>query len=127
MKTKHLLPAAMTLIFATACELVPAEQPDPDDIPIRIVSSVTKVSGDQFDDNDAVGIYAVNATAITRDSWKPGVLARSGNHLDNVRFTLSDYNTMEEIDYTVDCMKEIIKKLRSMSPQFKEYAKRMQL
>ena len=34
---------------------------------------------------------------------------------------------MEEIDYTVDCMKEIIKKLRSMSPQFKEYAKRMQL
>lgn len=45
----------------------------------------------------------------------------------NVRFTLSDYNTMEEIDYTVDCMKEIIKKLRSMSPQFKEYAKRMQL
>ena len=99
MKTKHLLPAAMTLIFATACELVPAEQPDPDDIPIRIVSSVTKVSGDQFDDNDAVGIYAVNATAITRDSWKPGVLAQSGNHLDNVRFTLSGTEWAADKEY----------------------------
>ena len=68
MNAKCLIPAATTLIFAVACELTPTVKPDPVDIPIRIVSSVTKVSGDQFDDNDAVGIYAVNATEITRDS-----------------------------------------------------------
>ena len=99
MNAKCLIPAATTLIFAVACELIPTAKPDPVDIPIRIVSSVTKVSGDQFDDNDAVGIYVVNATASTSNTWNPGALAQSGNHLDNVRFTLSGNKWAADKEY----------------------------
>lgn len=35
-----------------------------------------------------------------------------------VRFTLSDENTLEEIDKTVDITKEVVEKLRKMSPHY---------
>ena len=33
----------------------------------------------------------------------------------NIRFTLGRFNTMEEVDYTVDCLKQIVERLRSFS------------
>jgi cysteine desulfurase len=36
-----------------------------------------------------------------------------------IRFTFGKENTMEEVNYTVDKLKEIVKKLRDMSPLFK--------
>ena len=38
-----------------------------------------------------------------------------------LRLTLSEQTTEEEIDTTVEALKEIIAKLRSMSPAFKEW------
>jgi cysteine desulfurase len=38
-------------------------------------------------------------------------------HLNsNVRFTLGKFNTKQEIDYTVDALKEVVKRLRSFTP-----------
>lgn len=37
-----------------------------------------------------------------------------------IRFTFGKENTMEEVDYTVDALKKIVKRLRLMSPLFKE-------
>jgi len=34
----------------------------------------------------------------------------------SIRFSLSKYNTKEEIDYTVDKLKEKVQELRSISP-----------
>ena len=38
-----------------------------------------------------------------------------------LRFTISDANTREEIDYTVEALKEIVEKLRNMSSKYKAY------
>lgn len=38
-----------------------------------------------------------------------------------LRFTISDRNTLEEIDYTVEALKEIVIKLRKMSAQYRAY------
>lgn len=34
----------------------------------------------------------------------------------NIRFTLGKFNTKEEIDYTVDCLKDTVERLRSFTP-----------
>lgn len=41
----------------------------------------------------------------------------------SVRFTLSEYNTKEEIDFTVDRLKEAVAKLRTMSPAYQRFLK----
>lgn len=79
----------LSMALVPGCKSEPAGPEDVDRIPIRISSSVTKVSGDQFNDGDAVGIYVVNASEASEGSWSPGTLEQSGNHLDNVEFTLS--------------------------------------
>lgn len=38
-----------------------------------------------------------------------------------IRFGLGKYNTKEEIDYTLDCLVEVIERLRSISPLWNEY------
>jgi cysteine desulfurase len=35
----------------------------------------------------------------------------------SLRFSLSRYNTTEEIDYTLDALEEIVTRLRAMSPE----------
>lgn len=40
-----------------------------------------------------------------------------------VRFTFSEENTKEEIDYVADELKDIVKKLREISPSYQEYLK----
>ena len=42
----------------------------------------------------------------------------------SVRFTLSDATTLEEIDYTVDTLKNIVQRLRSMSPLYEDFIKK---
>lgn len=41
----------------------------------------------------------------------------------SLRLTLSDETTMEEIDETVECLKVIVEKLRSLSPMYEVYKK----
>ena len=42
----------------------------------------------------------------------------------SLRLTLGDENTLEEMDYVVDSVKEIVAKLRSMSPLYEDYMKK---
>ena len=42
----------------------------------------------------------------------------------SLRLTLSEETTMEQIDYTVDCIKKIVARLRSMSPLYEDYMKK---
>jgi len=37
----------------------------------------------------------------------------------SIRFSFGKHNTLEEIDYAVDVVKEAVEKLRAMSPLFK--------
>lgn len=42
----------------------------------------------------------------------------------SLRLTLSEKTTMEEIDYTVDKLKAIIERLRSMSPLYEDFVRK---
>lgn len=42
----------------------------------------------------------------------------------SLRLTLSDEITKDQLDYVVDHLKEIVAKLRSMSPLYEDYAKK---
>lgn len=42
----------------------------------------------------------------------------------SLRLTLSDENTLEEIDYTVEKIKEIVDKLRKMSPLYEDFIRK---
>ena len=42
----------------------------------------------------------------------------------SLRLSLSEYTTKEEIDYTVDCLKEIVARLRDMSPLYEDFVKK---
>ena len=42
----------------------------------------------------------------------------------SLRLTLSEETTKEEIDYVVDCLKEIVAQLRSMSPLYEDFVKK---
>ena len=41
----------------------------------------------------------------------------------SIRFSFGKHNTMEEVNYTVDKLKEIVQKLREMSPLYSEMIK----
>lgn len=42
----------------------------------------------------------------------------------SVRFTISEFNTLSEIDYTINRLKEIVDKLRDMSIEYKAFKKK---
>jgi cysteine desulfurase len=70
---------------------------------------------------DEHGICASSGSACTSGSLQPShVLRAMGVPFTmahgSVRFSLSIYNTAEEIEFVIDKMPDIIKKLRSMSP-----------
>jgi cysteine desulfurase len=73
---------------------------------------------------DLVGIAASSGSACTSQSLEPShvLLAVFGNperaH-GSIRFTLGKNSTKEEIDYTIQNLKKIVKKLRAMSPLYK--------
>ena len=84
---KTILP--LITLFAATCFISCDKNINPEStekIPIRISSTVTKVSGDTFEKGDAIGLYVVNATENEDGSWESGTLADTGNHLDNIRY-----------------------------------------
>lgn len=75
---------------------------------------------------DQAGICASSGSACTSGSLDPShvLLAIGLPHETahgSLRMTLSDKNTMEEIDYTVDELKKIIERLRGMSPLYEDF------
>lgn len=67
------------------------------------------------------GIAVSSGSACSSDSLQPShVLIAMGIPAEfahgTLRFSLGKYNTKEEIDYTVECLVEIISKLRELSP-----------
>lgn len=72
---------------------------------------------------DMRGICASSGSACASGSKDPShVLLAIGLSQDeargSLRLTLSEENTREEMDETVECLKEIIRKLRDMSPLY---------
>ena len=75
---------------------------------------------------DQKGICASSGSACTSGSLDPShVLLAIGLPHEiahgSVRLTLSDETTEEDIDYTVDALKEIVNRLRSMSPLYEDF------
>ncbi len=73
---------------------------------------------------DMNGICASSGSACSSGSLEPshvllaiGVPAEEAH--GSIRFTLGKENTKEQIDYTVDKLKETVEKLRAISPLFK--------
>lgn len=74
---------------------------------------------------DQVGICASSGSACTSGSLDPShVLMAMKVPFESahgtIRFSLSTYNTKEDIDHIIEAMPPIIKKLRAMSPFWKE-------
>lgn len=77
---------------------------------------------------DQDGICGSSGSACTSGSLDPShVLLAIGLPHEiahgSLRLTLSDETTMEEIDFTVDRLKEIIQRLRAMSPLYEDFVK----
>ena len=75
---------------------------------------------------DMKGICASSGSACTSGALDPShvMMAIGRSHElahGSLRLTLSEENTIEELDYTVCVMKEVIQKLRNMSPLYEDY------
>ena len=80
---------------------------------------------------DNNGICGSSGSACTSGSLDPShvLLAIGLPHEiahDSLRLTLSAETTMEDIDFVVDCIKQIIERLRSMSPLYEDFVKKNQ-
>ena len=78
---------------------------------------------------DQAGICGSSGSACTSGSLDPShVLLAIGLPHEiahgSLRLTLSQYTTKEEIEYTVDKLKGIIERLRSMSPLYEDFLKK---
>ncbi|MDO4295056.1 MAG: cysteine desulfurase NifS [bacterium] len=78
---------------------------------------------------DKAGICASSGSACTSGSLDPShVLLAIGLPHEiahgSLRLTLSDETTKEELDYVVDCLKEIVQHLRDMSPLYEDFLKK---
>ena len=78
---------------------------------------------------DMKGICASSGSACTSGSLDPShVLLAIGLPHEiahgSLRLTLSDETTKEEIDYVTECIKELIDKLRKMSPLYEDFTRK---
>lgn len=78
---------------------------------------------------DMRGICASSGSACTSGSLDPShVLLAIGLPHEiahgSVRMTLSEETTKDDVDYVVDSLKEIVSKLRSMSPLYEDFVKK---
>jgi cysteine desulfurase len=70
---------------------------------------------------DKYGICASSGSACTSGSLEPSHVMRAmgvpftAAH-GSIRFSLSRYNTEQEVDYTIEIMPQVVKKLRQLSP-----------
>ena len=75
---------------------------------------------------DELGICASSGSACTSGSLEPSHVLRAmgvpftAAH-GSIRFSLSIYNTEEEIDFIIEKLPQIIKRLREMSPFWQGY------
>ena len=77
---------------------------------------------------DMKGVAASSGSACTSGSLDPShvllAIGVSHEHANgSVRLSLCEENTMEEADYVVDCLVEIVAKLRAMSPLYSDFLK----
>ena len=77
---------------------------------------------------DMKGIKASSGSACTSGSLDPShiLLAIGLPHElahGSIRLTFGEANTEEEVDYLVDCLAEIVDKLRRMSPLYEDFIK----
>lgn len=80
---------------------------------------------------DAKGICASSGSACTSGSLDPShvLLAIGLTHEiahGSLRLTLGEENTKEEMDYVVEQLKDIVARLRSMSPLYEDFMKKEQ-
>ena len=80
---------------------------------------------------DLKGVAASSGSACTSGSLDPShVLLAIGLPHEiahgSLRLSLCEENTMEEADYVVDCLVEIVSKLRAMSPLYDDFLKEQQ-
>ena len=78
---------------------------------------------------DQAGICGSSGSACTSGSLDPShVLLAIGLPHEiahgSLRLTLSEKTTLEDIDYTVDTLKAIIERLRSMSPLYEDFVRK---
>lgn len=78
---------------------------------------------------DSKGICGSSGSACTSGSLDPShVLLAIGLPHEiahgSLRLTMSEDNTKEEMDYVVDSIKEIVQRLRDMSPLYEDYMKK---
>ena len=78
---------------------------------------------------DMAGICGSSGSACNSGSLDPShvLLAIGCPHEiahGSLRLTLSEDNTMEEVDYTVDKLQGIVERLRSMSPLYEDFIKK---
>lgn len=79
---------------------------------------------------DQKGIAASSGSACTSGSLDPShvLLAIGLSHEiahGSLRLTLSDETTKEELDYVIDELKKIVERLRSMSPLYEDFVKKI--
>lgn len=91
-------------------------------LPNNVNVSIMYVEGESMLLNlDMMGIAASSGSACTSGSLEPShvLLAMGVPHEvahGSLRMTLGSANTEEDVDYVVDCLGEIVKRLRAMSP-----------
>ena len=78
---------------------------------------------------DMKGICASSGSACTSGSLDPShVLLAIGLPHEiahgSLRLTLGEETTREDIDYVVDSLKEIVSRLREMSPLYEDFVKK---
>lgn len=95
----YLSVVATLMTIVSGCNKNTGDEREEPEIPIRISTSLTKVSGSEFERNDAIGIYVVNAVAAGETSWNSGTLQTNGNHLDNVRYTFDGSNWKSDTEH----------------------------
>ena len=77
---------------------------------------------------DYKGVSVSTGSACSSKSLEPSyVLTALGVPVEmvhgTVRFTVGDFTTKEDIDYTVESIKRIVERLRSMSPLYEDFVK----
>ena len=73
---------------------------------------------------DLAGISVSSGSACSSGSLEPSHVLLSlgvpeGLAHGSIRFSFGKHNTMEEVDYAVDVLRDAVKRLREMSPLFK--------
>lgn len=81
---------------------------------------------------DMKGICASSGSACTSGSLDPShVLLAIGLPHEiahgSLRMTLGEDTTKEELDYVIECLKEIVGQLRNMSPLYEDFIKKQQI